>query len=117
MHYLKTFEQKGKGLANSVALAQRPELKEIFDNHFKTKHKDFIKVLSLLNYTTFEQIKQILDKLLNNKHTISFATISLALNSDTNSYESSRNGPIIDQTRQNLVEYSIIGVNNEQTNK
>lgn len=44
-HYLGTFEKKPGALNNSLALKSMPELKSIYDNHFKSNPKKFIELL------------------------------------------------------------------------
>jgi transposase len=44
-HYLRTFERKPGALRNSLALKSMPELKSIYDNHFKLNPKKFIEIL------------------------------------------------------------------------
>ena len=44
-HYLRTFERKPGALNNSLALKSMPELKSIYDNHFKSNPKKFIDLL------------------------------------------------------------------------
>lgn len=116
-HYEKTFTRKGKGLANSVALAQRPELKKLFENEFKNNHKEFIKVLSLINYTPWEQISQAIKQLKQANYQINAALIQLALTSKINEKQENMTSPIIKQTKENINEYKLLGVNNEQTTK
>jgi transposase len=44
-HYLRTFARKPGALQNSLALKSMPELKTIYDNHFKSNPKKFIELL------------------------------------------------------------------------
>ena len=44
-HYLTTFERKPGALRNSFALKSMPELKSIYDIHFKANPKKFIEIL------------------------------------------------------------------------
>ena len=44
-HYLRTFLRKPGALRNSSALNSVPKLKDIFNTHFKTNPKEFIRIL------------------------------------------------------------------------
>lgn len=46
LHYLRTLQMKPGALRNSAALRSIPELKDIFNNHFKANPKEFIALLA-----------------------------------------------------------------------
>jgi len=62
-HYLKTFERKPGALHHSLALKSMPELKSIFDIHFKTKPKKFIEILKLNQKKSIDEITEIFKEL------------------------------------------------------
>ena len=111
-HYEKTFTRKGKGLANSVALAKDEKVKSIFDDHFSQNHKDFILILKLVNYTGFDKLSQIIMKLSESKTPINYATVSQMYEYDIT--VESDDHEIVKQTNENVKEFDKLGENYEQ---
>jgi hypothetical protein len=58
-HYLKTLFRKPAALINSTALKQADNsLKEIYDNYYKAREKDFVELIQLIGEIGIDEVKR-----------------------------------------------------------
>lgn len=59
-HYLKTFNTKPKALKHSLVLKQNPQLQNIYQQHFKTRTKEFIALLQNNSDKSMSEVIEVL---------------------------------------------------------
>ncbi|HBY20852.1 MAG: hypothetical protein A2Y24_06435 [Clostridiales bacterium GWE2_32_10] len=102
-HYKTTLLRKPGALGGSLALEQMNDrLKNIFVNHYKDAHKDFIHLINLIANTSLEQVYKAIDELREKRIKVNTSNIKVLVNNtQTNEYYTTKTDKVNNEIEKN----------------